>query len=89
MGERIRGHRGVALRKRRLAQEPLCRICNSKGKVTPATVPDHIQPLAKGGEDVDDNIRCLCAECHREVTAEQFGHRKRVMIGKDGWPVDS
>jgi 5-methylcytosine-specific restriction protein A len=56
--------------------------------VTPSTVPDHIVPLAKGGSDADDNIRCLCADCHRDVTAEQFGYRKKPRIGLDGWPEE-
>lgn len=74
---RIKGRRGVELRKRRLSHEPLCRICKAKGRVTASTVPDHIKPLAHGGTDADDNIRCLCADCHRDVTAEQFNHRMR------------
>lgn len=85
--KRIRGRRGVELRKRRLRNEPLCRICKAEGKVTLATVPDHIVPLAKGGTDTDDNIRCLCAEHHDQVTREEFGHRRKVEIGTDGWPV--
>lgn len=89
MGERIRGRKGVALRKARLAREPLCRICDDEGRVTAATVPDHIKPLALGGEDVESNIRCLCASCHEEVTREQFGFRRRVAIGADGWPVEN
>jgi 5-methylcytosine-specific restriction protein A len=85
--KRIRGRRAVALRKRRLYNEPLCRMCKAEGRTTIATVPDHIVPLAKGGEDVDSNIRCLCAKHHDQVTREEFGHRKRVTIGADGWPV--
>jgi len=88
MGERIRGRKGVELRKRRLRNEPLCRRCKEQGRVTAATVPDHIKPLALGGEDIDSNIRCLCGPCHEIVTAEQFGHRQRVTIGTDGWPID-
>jgi 5-methylcytosine-specific restriction protein A len=84
--ERLRGRRGVEQRKRRLRAEPLCRLCREQGRTTIATVPDHIKPLAKGGTDTDDNIRCLCAECHHKVTREEFGHRKRVEIGADGWP---
>jgi 5-methylcytosine-specific restriction protein A len=86
-GKRIRGRKGVALRKRRLRAEPLCRMCKDEGRVTAATVPDHIIPLAKGGTDTDDNIRCLCADCHDKVTREEFGHRQRVTIGLDGWPI--
>lgn len=88
MGERIRGRRGVELRKRRLAAEPLCRMCKAQGKTTAATVPDHIKPLALGGEDVDSNIRCLCAEHHDQVTRQEFGQKPApVTIGLDGWPV--
>jgi 5-methylcytosine-specific restriction protein A len=86
MGERIRGRKGVELRKRRLQAEPLCRRCRERGLTTAATTPDHIVPLALGGEDVDSNIRCLCGPCHDIVTAEQFGHRIKQEIGLDGWP---
>ena len=84
---RIEGRRGVALRRRRLANEPRCRDCLDKGRVTASTVPDHIIPLAKGGTDTDDNIRCICGPCHDKRTAEQFGRKHRPTIGRDGWPV--
>ena len=87
MGERIRGRAGQKLRRQRLADEPLCRLCKAEGKVTASTVPDHIVPLAKGGEDVDSNIRCLCEDHHRQVTAEQFGHRQPIATDEDGWPI--
>lgn len=86
MVDRVRGRKGVALRKRRLEAEPLCRDCKSAGIVRIATVPDHIVPLAKGGTEVELNIRCLCADCHKIRTAEQFGQRQRQTIGIDGWP---
>lgn len=88
MAERLRGRAGVEQRKRRLHAEPLCRICKAKGRITAATVPDHIKPLALGGTDDDGNIRCLCKPCHDEVTAEQFEQRKTVGVGADGWPDD-
>jgi len=88
MAERLRGRRAVEQRRRRLHAEPLCRDCKAKGRVTAATVPDHIQPLALGGSDDDSNIRCLCDPCHKVRTAEQFGHHKRVTIGLDGWPAE-
>lgn len=68
-------------------REPLCRDCKANGRITAATVPDHIIPLALGGTDTDDNIRCLCSSCHDRRTAEQFGKRYRQAIGTDGWPV--
>lgn len=84
---RLRGRRAVEQRRRRLRDEPLCRDCKAKGKTTAATVPDHIIPLAKGGSDSDSNVRCLCDDCHRARTAEQFGHRQTPEIGMDGWPT--
>lgn len=85
---RIRGRRGVELRKRRLARSKfLCEDCYPE-KVTVAQVVDHIQPLALGGSDVDSNTRNLCHECHEKRTAEQFGFRRRRQISVDGWPVE-
>lgn len=86
--QRLRGRRGVEQRKRRLAAEPLCRDCDAKGIVTAATVPDHIIPLAQGGPDTDDNIRCLCGPCHAVRTREQFGQRQVHSVGIDGRPTD-
>jgi 5-methylcytosine-specific restriction protein A len=63
-------------------------MCRAKGRVTLATVPDHIDPLSQGGTDTDSNIRCLCADCHRDATAEQFGYRKKPRIALDGWPEE-
>ena len=88
MGGRIRGRRGQVLRRQRLGNQPLCEDCWAKGKAIPANVPDHVKPLALGGEDVDENIRCLCNECHRIRTAEQFGRRVKRQIGPDGWAVE-
>jgi 5-methylcytosine-specific restriction protein A len=87
MAERQRGRRAVAQRLRRLRAEPLCRDCAARDIVREATVPDHIVPLTKGGSDDDTNIRCLCADCHRTRTAEQFGLRRTVATGPDGWPI--
>ena len=76
----------MALRARRLANEPLCRLCRDRGVTRSAITPDHIKPLALGGTDTDDNIRCLCHEHHLEVTADQFNLKKKPKIGIDGWP---
>jgi len=88
MVERLRGNAGVRQRKQRLARtRGLCSMCLAAGRPEPATVVDHIVPLALGGSDEDSNTRNLCDAHHAEVTAEQFGHRKRVEVGRDGWPV--
>lgn len=84
---RLRGRRAVEQRKRRLAQEPLCRDCKAKGFTRVADVIDHIVPLAQGGTDDDSNTRPLCHAHHRERTAEQFGHKVKREIGAGGWPI--
>lgn len=59
-----------------------------KTRVTPATVVNHIIPLAHGGTDDDENTENLCRPCDLIVTAEQFGHRApKQQIGLDGWPL--
>jgi 5-methylcytosine-specific restriction protein A len=88
MTERLRGRAAVKQRKARLERSlGLCERC-LPAKVRPATVVDHIVPLAKGGSDDDANTRNLCDDCHRDVTAEQFGYRKKPKTGNDGWPTD-
>lgn len=69
--ERLRGRAGVRQRLRRLMAEPLCRHCFARGKVIASSVPDHIIPLSQGGTDDDDNIQCLCDECHLIKTAAE------------------
>ena len=87
---RIEGRKGVALRKRRLQRSKgLCEHCRAKGITALAEFVDHIKPLALGGLDVDENTRNLCGPCHEAVTAEQFGYKKRLRIGKDGWPLEN
>ncbi|MCI1143158.1 HNH endonuclease [Sphingomonas sp. WKB10] len=91
MTDRLRGRAGVEQRKRRLAAEPICRLCIERGIIEPSTVPDHIKPLAQGGTDDDSNIRCLCDRCHKAVTADQFGHGRRAGLGAcdaSGMPTD-
>lgn len=84
--KRLRGRKAVEQRNRRLARTNyLCEHCLPR--YVPATVVDHIIPLAKGGDDTDANTRNLCGPCHDKVTAEQFGYRKKLRFGADGWPV--
>lgn len=89
-GKRVRGSKGVAMRKRRLARtKGLCEHCLAKGKTRIATIVNHKQPLTHGGLDVDENTENLCGPCDDIATAEQFGRqaKPKVKIGTDGWPV--
>lgn len=74
-----------------LASEPLCRMCKQEGRLTPATICDHIVPhkgdvaLFYGGP-----FQSLCKPCHdrHKQTEERTG--KRILPrGLDGWPIES
>lgn len=68
---RLRGRAGVKQRQRRLAAEPLCRHCDELGYIRASEEVDHIIPLAYGGTDTDDNVQCLCKECHEIKSAHE------------------
>lgn len=87
MALRKGGRQWRRLRAQALMQEPLCRSCQSKGRVTAAVVVDHIVALVNGGKEFDpNNLQTLCDECHAVKTARDTGKRERVRIGIDGWP---
>ena len=102
MTERIAGRRLQRIRRHHLWQNPLCVHCFAKGRIRLWTELDHIEPLkangGKGddilvggkGKDVPENRQGLCAECHAAKTAKDMGYqyRPKVVIGKDGWPVE-
>lgn len=81
------------MRKRRLARTSgLCEHCEAEGLATLATVVNHKLPLARGGEDVDENTENLCARHDAIVTAAQFGKAEPVKargIGRDGRPTSA
>lgn len=98
MGERIRGPKGVAMRRRRMERTNwLCERCMGLGRwagkidkprPTPAVRVNHIVPLIRDGEDVDENTENLCRPCDLAVTAEQFGFKVKPTIGADGWDAE-
>jgi 5-methylcytosine-specific restriction endonuclease McrA len=85
--KRIRGRKGVELRKRRLLRTShLCEHCLEQGIKRIATIVNHKLPLAHGGEDVDENTENLCTPCDEIATAKQFGRTPKRRISVDGWP---
>lgn len=59
------------MRDRVLQEEPLCRPCEKRGRVTQATIADHITPLAEGGTGDRDNMQPICKPCHDAKTAAE------------------
>lgn len=62
-------------RKAFLNKHPLCVTCKRGGRVTQATVVDHIVPH-KGDKALfwsRDNWQALCAPCHSTKTAREDG----------------
>ena len=58
--KRVTGRKLQAMRAALFARDPLCAECKRYGRVTLATLRDHITPLAEGGADSDDNVQgCL------------------------------
>lgn len=78
---RARGYDGKweRARLRFLGEHPLCVVCEREGRLTAASVVDHITPH-KGDQRLfwdESNWQPLCAPCHSEKTAREdggFGH---------------
>lgn len=73
-----------------LSEEPLCRTCDQQGRVTVATVVDHIKEH-KGDVTLfydRDNLQPLCASCHSGVkrVADRHGYSQACDI--NGLPLD-
>ncbi len=55
-----------------LMQHPICQECERLGRVTPATVVDHIKPINEGGDRLDQrNLQSLCETCHNRKSARE------------------
>jgi 5-methylcytosine-specific restriction enzyme A len=67
----------------------LCQPCLKNGRVTSANAVDHIEPKAKGGTDDLANLQSICRSCHLDKTMTDAGHRRKLAIGADGWPVEN
>lgn len=65
--------------------------CQKCGRITAKGHCSHIIPQAKGGSDLDDNLRWLCEDCNmQEAQAESMrsrGAKPKARIGVEGWPT--
>lgn len=75
------GYRWRRLRRRVLAEQPLCtdpfNLHSEDNRTEIATDVDHIVPRADGGTDERGNLQPLCHSCHSRKTAQAQTGRGR------------
>jgi 5-methylcytosine-specific restriction protein A len=86
--KRIAGRKLQALRSRLLRANPLCVLCQRDGRVSVATVLDHVVALTNGGDYSDANMQGLCKPCHELKTRQDLGQRVRYGCDASGAPLD-
>lgn len=78
-----------ALRLRHLASEPLCRMCKAEGRITAATVVDHIVPIEQAPHRRLDASNCqsLCKP-HHDSTKQRIEKSGEFGVDAQGRPLD-
>lgn len=85
--KRIRGRKLQEIRRRAYAEDPTCARCH-RVLLSDGWQSDHKVALANGGDESPENRQLLCDDCHQVKTAEDFGHKRKPLIGEDGWPIE-
>ena len=67
-----------------LSANPLCAICKTEGRLTPATVAHHRVKIAEGGTNDWENMEALCQECHSRLHAKQGDSFNKGRVPKNG-----
>ena len=61
-----------------ISRHPVCEQCEKDGRLTRATMVDHIVELKDGGAAISEsNVQSLCWKCHGVKTAEAKQTRER------------
>ena len=79
------------LRRYILAHQSRCELCRKAGRITPATIVDHIKPH-RGDIELFynmDNLQAIC-KWHHDAHKQSLekGGAGRYEIGADGMPLD-
>lgn len=75
-------------RANQLRECPLCCYCERQGRVTAATVADHIIPHNNDAEAFWTNkLQSLCKPCHDSIKQRQELGQDVTVTGEDGWPL--
>lgn len=75
---------GRALQREREAlfsEQPLCVECLKNGRLSIATIRDHIIPLAFGGKDERSNTQSLCEACSDSKTKGESAQGRKLSRG--------
>jgi 5-methylcytosine-specific restriction enzyme A len=72
-----------------LQEHPLCAKCLSIGRVTPASVADHVE-RHNGNEYAfwTGALQSLCVPCHNRTKQREEVRGYSSDIDADGWPTD-
>jgi 5-methylcytosine-specific restriction endonuclease McrA len=69
---------------------PLCKYCHAAGRITLATIADHVDPH-KGDLKLFwyGPLQSLCKQCHDSRKQKEENKTYVVEIGLDGWPKNN
>lgn len=82
-------HTWKLLRTAQLIREPLCRFCEQEGRVTAATVADHIEPhRGDRAKFFTTRLQSLCKDCHDRTKQRAEIHGYDLRVDLDGMPID-
>jgi 5-methylcytosine-specific restriction protein A len=64
----------------KLARNPVCELCLQQGRLTTATVVDHVIPINQGGHRLRyTNLMSLCKKCHARKSQKDGAHDDEAM----------
>jgi 5-methylcytosine-specific restriction endonuclease McrA len=68
--------------------EPLCRQCGKEGRITAASVADHVRPCGNDWTAFRlGELQSLCRDCHDRKSKAERGYRPKLWFGFDGSPL--
>lgn len=76
-------------RRVQLQAEPLCRFCEAAGRITEATIADHVTPH-RGDAELFWNgaLQSLCVHCHNQAKQMVEARGYHDMCDAAGYPLD-
>lgn len=90
VGKSLYGWRWQRYRTAQLRGNPLCRMCEARGLIVPATVVDHIVRHAGHGDPLfwdTSNHQSLCKRCHDSIKAQLDRKGWARGFDQDGLPL--